>query len=187
MIVARRSCLLFGEAPNRAGFGRDLHVKLAARCKNQDALWKRSAGDFLQLVKKGDPALWSWLRVTTHRNLLDYYPGERFPTKIGREVATKMWDGLVAGRPRDHLVMLAGRAVASCFQVEADYWVPIEKDGLRIVVVPHPSGLNRYWNDLIGRQHGLDYLRAEGARLLAGSEIAQGARTPSAARIIGPR
>lgn len=45
------------------------------------------------------------------------------------------------------IVVLAGKKVAKAFGVVAPYleWTTLR--GRRVVVVPHPSGINRWWND----------------------------------------
>lgn len=51
------------------------------------------------------------------------------------------------GLPRWDLVML-GRRVAEAFQDDRDYFeVRVTEQGNRAVVVPHPSGRCRVWND----------------------------------------
>ena len=84
-------------------------------------------------------------------NLLDHYPGahptapsgDAFPVDEGRVAAAALMPGL-AGRD----VLLAGRAVASCFRVAAPYFEWREHEaGFSACVIPHPSGASRYWND----------------------------------------
>lgn len=45
-----------------------------------------------------------------------------------------------------HLILL-GRRVAGAFGVEADYLAVVRDHPCVFYLLPHPSGLNRWWND----------------------------------------
>ena len=76
-------------------------------------------------------------------NVLERFPGKQgkgdaFPIKEARlcaaEINTEKYD----------LILLAGKNVAAAFGwVDAQYMEWRE----RFVVIPHPSGVNRWWND----------------------------------------
>lgn len=80
------------------------------------------------------------------RNLLPEWPGkdprgkgDLWPVAEARERARSI---RLTGD-----VLFAGRRVAGAFGVSAPYleWVPFR--GKRAAVFPHPSGINRWWND----------------------------------------
>jgi len=81
-------------------------------------------------------------------NLLGRYPGrgtggDRFPHGMAARAARKL-RGYLAGRR----AILLGSGVARAFQVPArPFFEWRQSNGLTFMVVPHPSGLNRWWND----------------------------------------
>ena len=82
-------------------------------------------------------------------NVLEWFPGtaagtgDRFPM-----AEAKIRAGEIARAHRGERAMLLGRAVAAAFGVRADYLQARAHDVFEeVVVVPHPSGLNRWWND----------------------------------------
>lgn len=85
------------------------------------------------------------------RNLLLEWPGGQgkgssFPLELAGEAARK----LMRVTPRARPLILAGTRVARAFglkrsQYEFLRW--FEFRGRRIAVVPHPSGIVRWWND----------------------------------------
>lgn len=69
--------------------------------------------------------------------------GRAFPMKAARANAAAIVSA-EKGRTR---FILAGKRVAAAFGVgSAEYFEPKEKDGRTYFVVPHPSGINRWWN-----------------------------------------
>jgi len=81
-------------------------------------------------------------------NLLRRYPGsagpkgDAWPRHAGRRAARRL-----LGRLRGHRVLLAGKNVARAFGVSADYLVwTSHPEGFRCAVIPHPSGINHWWN-----------------------------------------
>lgn len=85
-------------------------------------------------------------------NLLDYYPGlsgrgaskgAAFPKDEGRDEAQKLID---EGELQPPLFFL-GHRVATAFGLKrTEYFKWTEVEGLPVVVLPHPSGVNRWWN-----------------------------------------
>lgn len=80
------------------------------------------------------------------RNLLNHFPGSGFPVSEARAAAEAMTPSLSGRR-----VLLLGTGVACAFGLNptpASYlsWVDTTT-GLRVAVVPHPSGRNRWYND----------------------------------------
>lgn len=80
------------------------------------------------------------------RNVLPAFPGkagkgDAFPAAFARTNAARM------RLPRGLPVLLMGRGPARALGVAAPYLVGTVLRGRRAVVVPHPSGVNRWWND----------------------------------------
>lgn len=103
------------------------------------------------------PALLDFVERTTHVNLLQAYPGagrkgSHFPTARGREAAEK----LMSGDEMDGfgMVLLAGHRVSRSFGIrELVYFeTMMVSGGVEFVVVPHPSGVNRWWNPVAGKE-----------------------------------
>lgn len=79
-------------------------------------------------------------------NLLDEWPGRRWPKEIARDAADRMMKTATLVE-REHVV-LVGRNVAEAFGVTTlDWFEWIESESFRLTVMPHPSPLNRWWND----------------------------------------
>jgi uracil-DNA glycosylase len=87
-------------------------------------------------------------------NVLRRYPGpqgdkgDAFPAGRARRAARRL-----TGRLRGRTVLLAGKRVAGAFGVRTEYleWDEHEA-GFNVVVIPHPSGVNRWWNDSANRE-----------------------------------
>lgn len=88
----------------------------------------------------------------TFRNVLDYYPGARedggkgdaFPMDEARRAASELREDWRWG----DTVIAAGWNVARAFGFKQyGYFKWMDIDGVQCVVAPHPSRLNRYWND----------------------------------------
>lgn len=145
--------LLVGEAPAADESRLFLEIVLALK-----SVGHVPAGRKVSLVRdvawlaRRHPALLSFVERATHVNLLRQYPGpgrkgSDFPLREGREAAERlMSDGLVRG---SSMVLLAGRRVSRSFKIrEPSYFQPVMvHDGAEFVVVPHPSGVNRWWNE----------------------------------------
>lgn len=56
-----------------------------------------------------------------------------------------------SGVLRGRRVILLGREVRRAFALPAQLILPIEREGVRFHQVPHPSGLNRWYNDVNNR------------------------------------
>lgn len=118
------------------------HVPAGRRVSlERDATW----------LAQHHPALLSFVERTAHVNLLQQYPGpgrkgSDFPLREGREAAERfMSNGLVHG---PNMILLAGLRVSRSFKIrEPVYFQPMMVcGGVEFVVVPHPSGVNRWWN-----------------------------------------
>ena len=69
--------------------------------------------------------------------------GRAFPAKKGREMAAAV---LAAELNRTKFI-LAGKRVAAAFGIRAAYFEVVVKDGRQFMIIPHPSGINRWWNE----------------------------------------
>lgn len=89
-------------------------------------------------------------------NLLDAYPGPKYPIEEAACEATAILNGKRVAPESVSYLLLLGRGVARAFglperAVTGDFFSAheVEQRGFRwtLVVVPHPSGLSRWWND----------------------------------------
>ena len=57
-------------------------------------------------------------------------------------------------------VLFVGKRVAKAFDFEEDYfvWRTHWGGGFRCAIFPHPSGLNRWWNDTRNRRRAAEFL-----------------------------
>lgn len=136
--------LLVGEAPSRAS---DADVPFSGR-----------SGDRLRelLGRELEPTF-------ATRNLFVAWPGRdgkgsRFDLAAARGSAALVFSEAALDRRQ---LVLVGKRVAGAFGVRAGYleWQrPIL--GVRVVVFPHPSGVNRWWNDPSNVARARDFLRS---------------------------
>lgn len=103
-------------------------------------------------------------REWTFVNVLPHYPGsapsgvgDAFPMSEARAQALAISDTWVSG---DRIV-LCGRNVARSFGWTSLPYLSWERGpfDIAISVFPHPSGLNRWWNDLDNRVEAAMFLR----------------------------
>lgn len=105
-------------------------------------------------------------------NLLDFYPGKqgkgaRFPMAAAKESVAALHEqrGLI-GRN----ILLVGRRVAEAFEkkdVPNLTWQ--HQKAYNFAIIPHPSGINRWWNDAENRAAGEAFLRSVGEQVLSGA------------------
>ena len=162
--------LLVGEAPNRRGANRGLDVALACRA----AGFKRGAG-VLHLLDEDFPRLYDFCMATQHVNLLREWPGpsggkgSAFPAEEAREAADRMAAALRGGRvpweptglPTDYrAVLLAGTRVRQAFHLGGNLFERDDGDPALppVYVVPHPSGVNPFWNSRENRNRARAFL-----------------------------
>lgn len=90
-------------------------------------------------------------------NLLDRFPGKNgrgdaFPMIAAIETASAM-------KPRG-VVLLAGKNVAAAFGFDgAEFFEWRRRGTTRFAVIPHPSGLSRWWNDPFNVTRAAAFLR----------------------------
>jgi hypothetical protein len=134
--------LILGEAPGPGG-GHDI---LAGRIGR------------LLCAAAGIPGYADLARLARLENLLDCYPGSAwkgsaFPRDAARAAA-------VLRVPRmSGTVLLLGHRVAAAFGVRAAYFTWGRIGRARAAVFPHPSGVNRWWNDRENRRLAAAFLR----------------------------
>mmetsp|Transcript_118611 Transcript_118611/g.185185 ORF Transcript_118611/g.185185 Transcript_118611/m.185185 type:complete len:247 (-) Transcript_118611:139-879(-) len=92
------------------------------------------------------------------------WDGHRFPLRFARLAASRL---LNFGRDGTSLqeyaiVVLCGRNVAAAFGLKLRPFVPWaeERDGVRYLVMPHPSGVSHLWNDAVCRHRAIAAFRA---------------------------
>jgi hypothetical protein len=96
------------------------------------------------------------------RNVFDRWPGafdgkgDRFPMARARERAQVLREAL-----RGRRVVFVGKAVAKAFGVSGDVlcWRRAGHLGFEFSVVPHPSGINTWWNDEDNRRAASHFFR----------------------------
>jgi uracil-DNA glycosylase len=101
-------------------------------------------------------------------NLLDCYPGKQgkgdaFPREEAQRGAISLYiDRLGPVSCKYDWLLLLGRNVARCFAQQLKPWMEWETwmpQGLRVAVFPHPSGVNRWWNEEANRVAASMFLR----------------------------
>lgn len=93
---------------------------------------------FLNIALADLPCYLRWI------NVLSAFPGksgkgDRFPLAEARQCAAKIC--------LEPVTLLAGSNVARAFQLSPALFTWNDVQGCRVAVVPHPSGINRWWND----------------------------------------
>jgi uracil-DNA glycosylase len=87
-------------------------------------------------------------------NLVETYPGPLYPLETSRHAAREVLESVV--RPRT--LILCGRKVSSAFgYAKAEFLSVADMPRERLVFLPHPSGLCRWWND----EHNRSRARAQ--------------------------
>jgi len=94
-------------------------------------------------------------------NLIDEYmgksgKGDYFPLKLAKEKASQIWPDLDS---KYDIVILAGKSVANAFGIKAEYFQWIKINDINLVVIPHPSGVNRWWNDDSNKEKAKQFMR----------------------------
>lgn len=95
------------------------------------------------------------------RNLLDVWPGkaddkgDAFPISAAKESAARILPTV-----NRRTVVLAGRGVATAFGLSDMEFLERRKVGLiDFVLLPHPSGINLWWNRLVNKRRAARLLR----------------------------
>jgi len=91
-----------------------------------------------------------FLETFSRRNLLDTQPqdngkGADFNVKAAGRVARELEKQFVPGQ----VVLILGKRAAAAFRfIDVDYFQRFVVNGASVYVVPHPSGVNHWWNEL---------------------------------------
>lgn len=162
--------LLVGEAPppgrvRSAGrYHRRLAMRLACRCI--DSYPVPGAGDALA---RSFPEVFAVVSRMKHVNLLRDWPGYQakgsaFPRVEAQAAAARLRRHEFLGR---RIVVLGGRRVASAFGLATlDYFKPVRLFGVEFILAPHPSGVNRWWNNPGNRTRARAWIESLGRRLM---------------------
>ena len=134
--------LIIGEAPGPSGAA--------------DPLGGRASRFLAQLADRSQDA---FLLAVERRNLLDSWPGgdgegSAFPLYAAAEAARVVRPTLDGRR-----VLLLGR-VGQVFGIQQGWYEWVYLGTARVARFPHPSGLNRLWNDQAERRAAGRFLRA---------------------------
>lgn len=141
--MKKTACIL-GEAP---GFNGDPRLPLGG-CRYGSG--KRLA----KVIGMSQPVM---RRAFTLRNLLDEFPGFSgkgavFPVKIARAAVGDF-------QCEEDRILLLGKRLAAAFRLNVNYFEWVERDGKQYVVVPHPSGVNRWYNSPENRRAAREFFR----------------------------
>ena len=155
MMTGKKKSLLVGQAPSRnGGYGE----------KALDAGRSTSASG--RLLKLMDITRDEYLDRFSRINLIDYWPGslksgkgDKFPMRDGRMAAHRLLQ-----QGSGYHILCIGKKVGKCFNMEDCY---VWKDYIqcfpfttnRVAMIPHTSGLNRYWNDPVNVQQAQSFLQ----------------------------
>ena len=141
----KRKILLIGQAPSKSGV-------------SAHPLEGRIGKKIADLA--GIPMA-RYMTETDRANVLDHWPGrsekgDTFPMREARDAATKKVFMLKGRR-----VIFVGKATASAFGVHAEYleWQQSPTLGCRFAILPHPSGIVRWWNDPANARLAAKFLR----------------------------
>ena len=132
--------VFIGQAPSRTGDAKDplggrLAIKLAGLLGVDESVY---------------------FEKTVRMNVFDHWPGARgkgddFPLREAKDRVAKVVMRIPDGWP----VVLLGKSVAAAFSVKADYF----KWAGFVVVAPHPSGINHFWNSRSNRERARKFFR----------------------------
>lgn len=133
--------LLIGQAPGRTADPDAVAlISKTGRCRLAE-LAGIPANEFLELIET--------------RNIFSEYTGTRPPTRAGKKSRGDQFDRVQAMANAAQLpiegrrVVFMGRAVARAFgHTRVTYFEPLPNTRAQAAwCAPHPSGLNRWWND----------------------------------------
>ncbi len=134
--------LIIGEAPSRTGDPKKvidgaLGAKLAAFC-----------GMNMQTFRA----------EFARANVTDAWPGQAGKgSMFDAEPSARLRRRLLKGR----LVIMLGKRVARAFDMDPDYFIEQRTiSGAGVYVVPHPSGINRFYNSAENRSRMACFMRS---------------------------
>lgn len=139
----KTKALIIGEAPNARGRGEPI----AGRCGQRLAdLCGCSLDEFLAAFDR--------------ENVLKRYPGSAGKgAAFDLAPATRRATALKDRFRRKRTVLLLGYRAAKAFGIRSRYFEPVKVSRATVVVVPHPSGINRWYNEPKNRRRMGRFLR----------------------------
>lgn len=86
--------------------------------------------------------------------------GDSFDRALAKRAAIRLYTRCI--EEERHRLILAGKGVGNIFLPKTDiqYFAPYRSGLLRIWVIPHPSGINHFWNDPTNVEKASRFLRA---------------------------
>lgn len=135
--------LIIGEAPGPAGAGPPLDGAIGAR-----------------IAEYAGVTVDEYRAMTYRANLLAAWPGDAWPAAVAQASAEAMLHLMMEQR-----TILLGQRVAVAFGLRLAplmTWRPLVDDHPaygEVAILPHPSGLNRWWNDPENRAAARRFLR----------------------------
>lgn len=81
--------------------------------------------------------------------------GFEFDAVAASKSAERLWSNFQRGQ----IVLLLGKRVAKAFAVKGEYFVKQNVAGADVYVLPHPSGINRWWNDSRNGRRMYDFMQ----------------------------
>ncbi len=156
--------LLVGEAPNCGGMRSHLLESILLRMANRPAVRSCSDAARCWLEFTDEPRVMALAAEVHHVNLLDEWPGRKqrgsaFPAQDARRMADYLYLWLQRRQQRYPYVLLAGQRVASAFRFGGQRpFLTFPMANRATCVVPHPSGLNRWWSSEHNRAEAQQWL-----------------------------
>lgn len=130
-----RKTIIVGQAPSRTSAG-------------NPAFSGKSGPRLAEMLGVEHRDLWKLFEVV---NVLDFYPGpdawggDVFPLEAAKTRAAAMKSSF-----RGRRVVYVGKNVARAFGASVGYFEwgeeMLDQDSFRFCVIPHPSGVSRFWN-----------------------------------------
>lgn len=153
--------LLIGEAPNGGGLRSHLLESILLRAMDERCV--RTCSDVARawLAFMDEPRLVNLAAEVRHVNMLEENCGSDFDAERARTRAEYLYLWLMRRPSRYPYLLLAGQRVAQVMGYDASGnppFVSFRWAGRCACVVPHPSGVNRWWNDAGNRRKALRYL-----------------------------
>lgn len=142
-----KSILIIGQGPSKSGEGRP---PLEGQFGSGKKLAELSGVTIEKMHELADCV-----------NLLDSWhgsngKGDHFPMKLAREKAPavqKLWQNY-------ERVVLLGSNVAEAFRFESEPLTWQKMEDCSVAIMPHPSGVNRWWNDEQNKADAAAFLRS---------------------------
>ena len=151
MEIKQQQLVIVGQGPSRAG------SRHSARRRSREACTGRVGRKLAKLLRMPEVAFYA---MAARVNL-----NARFNGKAAKGDAFNVVEGLATARRilvrhrNGEKLVLLGRTVGRCFGVTGDYLRVTIREGHPFLLFPHPSGINRWWNDARNRRRAGRALR----------------------------